>query len=202
MTDRILECVRDGNQVCAVFYGHPGIFVDPSHKSIRIARKEGFKARMLPAVSSLDCLFCDLGIDPSSGCQMFEATDLLLRQRSLDVYSHTILWQVAATGDLGFSFKGYDCKYVPIVVEYLSRLYPLNHSVTIYEAAQYSVCEPGIHQTTLGELSNERITGISTLYLPPLEKPLLHLQMLERLGLKDILKGKRLIPVRSNSVPI
>jgi maleate cis-trans isomerase len=32
---------------------------------------------MLPAVSSLDCLFCDLGVDPSTGCQIVEATDLL-----------------------------------------------------------------------------------------------------------------------------
>src|SRR6266853_1887408 len=103
MVDRTMECVREEKEVCVAYYGHPGIFVAPSHKSIKVAREEGYSARMLPAVSSLDCLFCDLGIDPATGCQVFEATDLLLRQRNLDVFSHSIIWQIAATGDLGFS---------------------------------------------------------------------------------------------------
>src|SRR4051812_45276025 len=53
MVDRTLECVREGKSVCAVYYGHPGIFVNPGHRAIEVARKEGFDARMLPAISSV-----------------------------------------------------------------------------------------------------------------------------------------------------
>src|SRR5690606_15542218 len=55
MIERTLECVRGGMLTCMACYGHPGVFVYPSHESIRRARAEGYPARMLPAVSSEDC---------------------------------------------------------------------------------------------------------------------------------------------------
>src|SRR5689334_11072953 len=42
MVDRTLDCVREGWQVCVVYYGHPGIFVNPGHRSVELARQEGF----------------------------------------------------------------------------------------------------------------------------------------------------------------
>src|SRR5688572_19563545 len=53
MIERILAPVRQGRRVCVALYGHPGIFVYPSHAAIARARHEGHEARMLPAVSSL-----------------------------------------------------------------------------------------------------------------------------------------------------
>ena len=35
MIDTIAFAVRNGQRVCAVFYGHPGVFVDPGHQLIR-----------------------------------------------------------------------------------------------------------------------------------------------------------------------
>jgi uncharacterized protein YabN with tetrapyrrole methylase and pyrophosphatase domain len=66
MVDELLAPVRAGLGVCAAFYGHPGVFVNPGHEAIRRARAEGYRARMLPAVSALDCLVADLGIDPAA----------------------------------------------------------------------------------------------------------------------------------------
>ena len=65
MVERILSYVRRGLNVCVVFYGHPGVFVHPGHESIRRAHMEGFPACMLPGISAEDCLFAELGIDPS-----------------------------------------------------------------------------------------------------------------------------------------
>jgi precorrin-2 methylase len=48
MVERILSCVRSGLLTCAAFYGHPGVFVYPSHEAIRRARSEGYTAKMLP----------------------------------------------------------------------------------------------------------------------------------------------------------
>jgi Tetrapyrrole (Corrin/Porphyrin) Methylases len=79
MVNRIIKYVKRDLRVCAVFYGHPGVFCTPSHESIRIARKLGYRATMLPAISAEDCLFADLGVDPGKhGCQSFEATDFLV----------------------------------------------------------------------------------------------------------------------------
>jgi hypothetical protein len=66
----------------------------------------GIKAYILPAVSAEDCLFADLGIDPSyPGLQTLEATDMLLRRRMLLTDSHVIIWQVGCVGDVGFRRK-------------------------------------------------------------------------------------------------
>jgi uncharacterized protein YabN with tetrapyrrole methylase and pyrophosphatase domain len=199
MVDRTMECVRQGQQVCVVYYGHPGIFVNPSHRSIEAARREGFSARMLPAVSSLDCLFCDLGVDPCTGCQILEATDLLLRQRPIDVYTHVIVWQIACVGDLSFSFKGYDGRHLPRLAEYLLASYPRDWEVVVYEAAQFVLCEPVIKRIPLADLKEHQLTGISTLYIPPLQRAPLHLSMLERLDLNYVLEGVKLVPIENGS---
>ena len=83
-----------------VFYGHQRVFVHPGHESIRRAHMEGFPACMLPGISAEDCLFAELGIDPSkNGCQSFEATDFLVYKRKFDNRSSLILWQIGANGD-------------------------------------------------------------------------------------------------------
>src|SRR5262249_52476141 len=81
MVERILAHVREGALVCVAAYGHAGVFAYPTHEAVRRARREGFEATMLPAISTEDCLFADLGVDPGiQGCQSFEATDFLLRK--------------------------------------------------------------------------------------------------------------------------
>lgn len=85
MVDRVVSAVRAGQAVCAAFYGHPGVFADPGHRAVKVARSEGYPARMLPGVSAEDYLFADLGIDPSRcGCQSYEASDFLICGRLFD----------------------------------------------------------------------------------------------------------------------
>lgn len=195
MTNRILECVREGQSVCVIYYGHPGIFVDSTHAAMKIASDEGYPAKMLPAISALDCLFADLGVDPAAGCQMFEATDLLLRRKKLDVQAHVILWQVGATGDLGFTYRAKQSKCIPILVEYLLEFYQPDHTVTIYEAAQYPVCQPVIEQIEIGRLHEGPVSGISTVYVPPMVKAPTYLSMVRKLGLYDMVsKGFKFKP--------
>src|SRR6185503_14601145 len=120
MIQRILECVRDGNLTCLACYGHPGVFVYPSHESIRRARAEGYPARMLPGISAEDCLFADLGVDPGTiGCQSYEATDFLMNSRIVDPSSNLVLWQIGVLGDATFRAGGYDRSALPLLVERL-----------------------------------------------------------------------------------
>ena len=65
MIEHTLGYVRGGKRVCLAAYGHPGVFAYPTHESVRRARAEGFKARMLPGVSAEDCMFADLNFDPA-----------------------------------------------------------------------------------------------------------------------------------------
>jgi precorrin-2 methylase len=201
MVARTMECVREGLDVCVAYYGHPGIFVYPSHKAIKIAQDEGYSARMIPAVSCIDCLFCDLGVDPAMGCQIFEATDLMVRKRAIDTNSHIIIMQVGALGDLAFSFKGYGArklhKHLPTLGEYLAGYYPLEFGLKIYNASQFSICAAEIIDITVKELVNGSVKKIATLYIPPIDRPAIHLEMLDRYEMRHILDGWRLMPLNS-----
>ncbi|MFE7313573.1 hypothetical protein ACFU7T_10765 [Streptomyces sp. NPDC057555] len=150
-------------------------------------RAEGVPAMMLPGVSALDCLFADLGVDPGTmGCQEVEATDLLLRRRTLLTDSHLVVWQVACVGDLGFRFGGFDNgDNRQVLVAYLEKFYPPDHQVTHYSAAQYAVCGPTIRTLALRDLRDEYLTGVSTLYVPPLAAPDDDPAMARRLGLGE-----------------
>ena len=168
MVEHILGCVRKGEKTVAAFYGHPGVFAYPSHESIRRARREGFPARMLPGISSEDCLFADLGVDPAvGGCQSYEATDFLLNAVLIDSSSQLVLWQIGTLGDWTYKRHMYDIKAMPLLVAKLGRFYPSSHIITVYEAAMFPGAEPMIARIPLYSLSEFPITAAMTLYVPP-----------------------------------
>jgi uncharacterized protein YabN with tetrapyrrole methylase and pyrophosphatase domain len=168
MVEHILSCVRDQQTTVAAFYGHPGVFAYPSHESIRRARAEGYSARMLPGISSEDCLFADLGVDPAvGGCQSYEATDFLLSARVIDTSSQLILWQVGTLGDWTYKSQAYDLRAFPLLVQRLCELYPPWHEVVAYEAAILPACEPVIKRMPLASLTQFHVNAATTLYVPP-----------------------------------
>lgn len=170
MVERIVAPLRRGVSVCAAFYGHPGVFVTPAHEAIRRARGEGFEAEMLPGVSAEDCLFADLGFDPGPrGCQSFEATDFLLRQRRFDPTSHLVLWQVGSIGVADFRQGDlWNPLGVGILAGVLAAAYGIEHQVEIYEASPYPICPPKRHRCAIRDLARAPVTLASTLHVPPL----------------------------------
>ncbi len=167
MVDIILKSVRQGYSVCAAFYGHPGVFVAPSHEAIAIAKREGFPARMLPSISAEDCLFADLGVDPARGCQSFEATEFLIFKRKFDPSCHLILWQIYVIGCSTFD-PGFDpVRGLKSLVDVLMKKYPKSHPITIYEAAQFPGAKFRADMVRLAELPFQAVNRISTLYVPP-----------------------------------
>lgn len=168
MVERILASVRAGMVTCVAAYGHPGVFAFPTHEAIRRARAEGYTAKMLPGISAEDCLFADLGVDPSThGCQSLEASEFLINHRPIDPSSSVILWQIGVVGDWAFRTNGYDLSALPILVERLAQTYPPNHVVVLYEAAVHWGCEPVIRPIPLASLAQASPSPLATLYIPP-----------------------------------
>jgi uncharacterized protein YabN with tetrapyrrole methylase and pyrophosphatase domain len=183
MAEEIMRHVREGKNVVAAFYGHPGVFVAPSHEAIRMARAEGYTASMLPGISAEDCLFADLGVDPSRfGCQSYEATDFLVHRRRIDPTATLVLWQIGTVGSVAAAATTQPTG-LAVLVEALLEHYPAEHEVTVYEASPYPGFDPLVRAVRLGELSAEHVTALSTLYLPPREPAPVDLTMLDRLGL-------------------
>lgn len=171
MVDVILESVRTGLKVCAVFYGHPGVFVYPSHEAVRRARAEGYFAKMLPGVSAEDCLFADLGVDPAdTGCQSYEARDFLLTERRIDPAASLILWQIAVAGDDTLSRLVPCPRDLNALTRALLETHPPDHEVVVYAAAILPVEPPQIERMRLADLPRAPVSQSSTLYVPPLTR--------------------------------
>lgn len=169
MARDMVAAVVAGHRVCAVFYGHPGVFVQASHAAIAHLRKRGYRARMLPGVSADAHLFADLGLNPGdTGIQGFEATDFLLSRRRIDPTSGLLLWQV---GVLGESTASVDepaaMKRRRMLVQYLRRSYPARHRVVLYQAPKFPGITPSVKRVSLERLALTRLTPLTTLYVPP-----------------------------------
>ncbi len=194
MIERIMEELRAGKNVCALFYGHPGVFVTPSHNAITLARQEGYDAVMLPAISAEDCLYADLGVDPSiPGLQIYEATDFLLRRRKIDTSVNLILFQVGCVGELGFKFGGYVNEKFEVLIDYLEDLYGPDHEIVNYVANVFTG-PPIIDRHTVAEFRNadvaRKVSGVSTFFIAAARAEMTDTDMSHKLGLKALGPGR------------
>ena len=166
--DVMMAEVRAGRRVCAVFYGHPGVFAWSPHKVIEAARAEGFPAHMEPGISAEDCLYADLGIDPGRvGCQHFEASQLLFYERRIDPCGYLVLWQVGLVGDMSLKRFSTGPAYRQVLVDLLGKDYPLDHEIIIYRAPTLPIQQPRIQRVTLRDLPQVEMTAEETVVLPP-----------------------------------
>lgn len=183
MTEAIVAAVRAGQRVCAVFYGHPGVYVYPSHEAIKRLRAEGYPAQMLPGISSEDCLFADLGVDPGQlGCQSYEATDFVIHARRIDPTAALILWQIGVIGDSFLRTGPADPRRLQVLADILCEDYQQDHFVTVYEAATLPTTRPKVQVISLVDLPLAKVTQQSTLYVPPREPPKPNARRLALLG--------------------
>ncbi len=179
----IVSWVRRGLDVCVATYGHPGVFDQTSHESVRRAEAEGFPARILPGISAEDCLYADLGFDPGEhGCQSFDATDFLEFGRRPDVAVPLILWQISVIGS-PLTTGTVNRSGLQVLAERLGELYGPDHEVVIYEATPFPVGSPMIERCAVRELADSKVTGLSSLFVPAAAKPARDEAMVARLGL-------------------
>jgi tetrapyrrole methylase family protein/MazG family protein len=165
ITTHIINEYQKVKNLCVVFYGHPVVFADSALSAVKTIKAENGNAIILPAVSSMDCLFADLQVDPGSqGCFTIDATELLIYERRIDVYAHVILWQISNLGmhDIKKTQK------LNVLCDYLRNYYLEEQPVCIYEAAVLPVQKPRMEWIKLTELDQVEVKPISTLYIPPI----------------------------------
>lgn len=182
MEQVILEAVQAGNSVCAVFYGHPGVFARVPHQAIKQAREAGFPARMEPGISAEDCLIADLGLDPGHrGLFSCEATQFLINHRSLDPAALVILWQVALTGNLDcIGFQPHPPS-LELLVGKLLEWYQPDTEIILYEAAILPIEPSRAERMALVELPGASFKELTTLVIPPSAELLPDQAMIDRL---------------------
>jgi hypothetical protein len=165
MTECILTHVRRGENVVAAFYGDAAIACMPAVTSIRRARLEGFFARMLPGISSFNCLLADLNIDPGARpLVMACAHDYLRNPRQFSTLHHVLLWQINMANSLTNEETPAG---ITALVKLLSKAYGGHHEVILYHATT----EPKKFRSFIRPVPVSKLESaaghVGTLYVPP-----------------------------------
>lgn len=170
MAAAALEAAVSNPPVALALYGHPLVLALPSMICLRVAPLLGLRVSVLPAVSALDCIMADLGVDPvSSGVQMHEATDVLLYRRTIVPESATILWQVGAMGTRLHADKVVSLpSRLAELTSYLLNFFDPGHPAFLV-ASSATDAPPEVHRIALADLpgNSELINVATTLYIPP-----------------------------------
>lgn len=184
MVEAVLAALREVESVCAAFSGHPMLCMHTTRELIRRARREGHRVQVLPGLSFEDCLVADLGVDPGqTGRALYDATDFVLRPRPVDTRAALVLLQVGVIGEREYrGDTGAHREGLRLLQETLTRHFPPEHEVVLYQASQLPVAGPSIVRLPLAGLASGPVRVNTTLYVPPVEPAALDPEILHRLG--------------------
>lgn len=156
-----------GRHVCLVMYGHPGFYGTAAHEAVRRVRALGMPARMLPAVSALDCLFADLGLDPvRGGLQVYEASHFVQARPPLDAGATLVLLQAGILGERGNTPTPAVQERYRALVGLLAEALGAGREAVLYEAAEYPGANPLVVRFPLGTEDPPQPELRSTLCVP------------------------------------
>lgn len=165
---RVVGEASPGAAVAFVVHGHPLFLVSASEYIIEMARAKGLQATVLPAVSSLDTLLCDLKTDLAYAVQMFDTTTLLDNGWVPNPQVPMLLFQLATTREGRVVRDGRTGEVLRPIVELLVPLYGSDHVVTVMHSAAGLLDAARLEPCRLGELATTAIdlTARPTLYVP------------------------------------
>ena len=78
----ITEAIGGGRPLGYVTYGNPTSYDRVAQELVEHGKKRGFTVEIVPGISSVDTILCDLMIDMAPGIQVFEASWLFTCQIS------------------------------------------------------------------------------------------------------------------------
>lgn len=193
MAEHVLDAADETDSpITFAAYGHPMVFVSPSQLIIDRASDRGVTVETRPGISSMDCLFVDLQLDPGvNGIQMYEATDLLTREFELNPDVPAMIWQIGALETGLYDTAVSKPERFSRIREYLRQFYPTDHTMTLAQSATYPITEPKLVDFELDEFESmaDQITGLQTLYIPPVRtRPVQNEELAAQLNSKEHLE--------------
>jgi uncharacterized protein YabN with tetrapyrrole methylase and pyrophosphatase domain len=159
--------------VCFATYGHPTMFCYPTTLIQRAALVLELEVMVLPGISFLDTLLVDLNFDPGfDGLQLYEATDLLIRRRPIQVDAACVITQAPTTLDAYNRPTSRNLESLTLLQNYLLEFYPADHAAVLVASKPHPLLEPLIQPVTLGTLAAALmpVTQLGTLFIPPVRQ--------------------------------
>jgi precorrin-6B methylase 1 len=170
MAAKVIYAAIQDTPITLALYGHPTVFAYPPFLIREICGHLGLKVKVLPGISAFDTICSELMIDPGiNGIQMYEATELLMRERPLQNDVPALIWQIGAIETALYSHLPSKPERFEGLKKYLLRFYPENHVVHSIFCSNYFLMPSEIHSfkiSEIGEFAHLLHSG-HTLYVPP-----------------------------------
>jgi uncharacterized protein YabN with tetrapyrrole methylase and pyrophosphatase domain len=181
--DTVLEACCDGS-VGYVTYGNPMAYDSVAQLIVQKAAESGRSVRVVPGISSLDSIMCDLQVDMAPGIQVFEASWLLAFEIIPRVDTHLILVQMGSFGSYRAHYgRKLDGSALTGLVNHLTSVYPKDQRVSLVRSTSSGEQPEKISSFTLEHLSEataDELSGAS-LYIPASRQPIPNVATLKEL---------------------
>ncbi|MEM9146585.1 MAG: SAM-dependent methyltransferase [Pseudomonadota bacterium] len=183
MAARVVEAAMQRPPVAFAMQGHPLVGVTAPRLIHQLANALELSVETHPGISSLDCLFVELGLDPMlGGLQIVEATDLLLRRRPLDPTVPALIAQIGAVESVLYNRRVSRPDRYRRFLAHMLQLYPQPHGVSALFTAPHPLVPSERLDFALGDIGAmaERLHPGHTLFVPPIaDRPVVDLTLLE-----------------------
>jgi precorrin-2 methylase len=167
MAERVVDRALTGDAVMFAVYGHPCVLHTGVQLTLRAAAERGIATRILPGVSSIDGMLAAAGIDFGfGGLHVLEASDMLMYGRMPQVEGHVVILQVAVSGPRVHRAQGHHGAFADHLIRRLATLYAPEHPALHFRLSTTPEHSDSLVWTTVGQLSSQRWTNASSLYLP------------------------------------
>jgi uncharacterized protein YabN with tetrapyrrole methylase and pyrophosphatase domain len=133
------------------------------------------QVEILPGISSLDCLLCDLRIDPGiCGIQAYESTAFINKEYKINPDSHLVLWQIGVIGIKTIITDEKELTCHPdrkdallVIQEKLLTWYGKEHPIIFYTASRYPSISFETVTIRMSQIDSSSPHRLSTAYIPP-----------------------------------
>jgi hypothetical protein len=156
MAARVLDAALRNPPVVFAIQGHPLVFCQPPFLIENLAKLFGLSVKICPGISAIDTIAIDLGFDPcTEGLQLYEATDLLLRERPLQPDVPALIWQVGTVESRLHTVKASRSERFLRFQNYLLQFYPVDHVVIAVYSSPFPTMPATRFPFTVGKLSEQ-----------------------------------------------
>jgi len=169
----IARTLHRGECAGYVTYGNPMSYDSVAENLIQLATDAGFSVQVIPGISSLESILCDLRKDMAPGIQIMDASWLVACQIRPRIDVPLLLMQIGAFGSLRTHYtRRQDGSSLNELVQYLGRIYPGSHPIQLIRSTGNDNQKSHIRKLPLADLGKataEDISGAS-LYIQPAQE--------------------------------
>ena len=173
-SQKVIGAIGPDRTVGYVTYGNPMSYDRVASTLVRYGKDHDLRVEIVPGISSIDTLLCDIGVDMAPAIQIFDASWLVACKVEPINEAPLVLVQVGTFGSLRTHYtKRLDGSSLRELVEYLCKFYPKAQRVILVRSTgseDHPVRTRAMDLGRLCEVSAEDLSGAS-LYIPMSNEP-------------------------------